>query len=204
MRANPRRYALAAAAAIAVVVLAIAIAAPSTQSPAPTATPSLATPSGAPRVIFTRQVVLGGVPGGGLVMGPAFDAFVILSAGRPPESHHVVGDGIGTPVFDGRDRIAYWRSAGFTSSSGMSGPYEVVVWDLRADRERVLLTLKDERSSGELLWSADLKSLVVPTRAVAATGGGAQTRLLLIDADSGTMRVLHTACRRRGDRSALR
>lgn len=198
MRANQRRYALAAAVAAAFVALAIVTAGlraePLVVMPSPSAAaPTPATPiADAPRAIFTRSVVLGGVPGGGLITTSAYDAFVILSAGRPSQSHPIAGVAVGTPVFDGRDRVAYWRRASLTPSPlALSGAYEVVVWEIKADRERVLLTLADERSNGELLWSADRKSLVVPTRTAPGSTSSIQNRLILADADTGATRVLH-------------
>jgi hypothetical protein len=203
MRANQRRYALAAAVAAVFVALAIVTAglrgepAVVTTSPSPAA-PTTATPiADAPRAIFSRHVVLDTVPGGGPVLGPGYEAFVILSAGRPAQSRPITGIALGTPVFDGRDRVAYWRTPRITPPSGpVTGPYEVVVWDLRTDRERVLLSIADERSNGGLLWTADKKSLVVPTRTAPGATSPTQNRLLLIDADSAASRVLHVA---RGD-----
>ena len=160
----------------------------------PIATDSQSTPTPSvlvPRVLFAHHLVLDVVPGGGAVVTGAYDSFEVLTPGGPRKSHRVAGVAVGTPVFDGRDRVAYWRRASITPpSAAVSGAYEVVVWGMQADRERVLLTLKDERSDGELLWSADGKSLVVPTRAASATSSGAQTRLLLIDVDSGAARAL--------------
>jgi hypothetical protein len=76
MRANQRRYALAAAVAAVFVALAIVTAglrgepAVVTTSPSPAA-PTTATPiADAPRAIFSRHVVLDTVPGGGPVLGP--------------------------------------------------------------------------------------------------------------------------------------
>lgn len=200
MRANQLRYALAATVAAAFVALAIVIAGLRAEPPVVTPSPSAAarttaTPiADAPRAIFTRSVVLGGVPGGGLITTSAYDAFVILSAGRPSQSHPIAGVAVGTPVFDGRDRVAYWRRASLTPSPlALRGAYEVVVWEIKADRERVLLTLADERSNGELLWSADRKSLVVPTRTAPGSTSSIQNRLILADADTGATRVLHAS-----------
>lgn len=200
MGSSHRRYVLAAAFAAAFVALVVVTAGlrvePSVVTPTPSAaTPTTATPiADAPRVVFTRSVVLGGIPGGGLMTASAYDAFVILSAGRSSQSHPIAGVAAGTPVFDGRDRVAYWRRASITATPlALSGPFEVVVMDVGAGRERVLLSLADERSNGELLWSADKKSLVVPTRTAPGTTGSVQNRLLLIDADTGAMRVLHVS-----------
>ena len=189
-----RRIAIVLAAA-ATVVAAIATAGLRAEPPASTVAPSTAaaptaTPiADAPRVVFTRSVLLQG----GMTT-QAYDAFVILSAGRPSQSHTVAGVAIGTPVFDGRDRIAYWRTASITATPfALSGPYEVVVMDVRAGREHVLLTLTDERSNGELLWAADRKSLVVSTRTAPGSTSSIQNRLILVDADTGATRVLHVS-----------
>lgn len=199
MRANQRRYALAAVATV-FVVLAVATAGLRTESPVVTPTPSAAlsptaTPiADAPRAVFRRSVVVGGVPGGGLMTTQAYDAFVILAAGRLPQSHLIAGVAIGTPVFDGRDRVAYWRVASMTTTPfAHSGPFEVVVMDVRAGRERVLLSLADERSNGELLWSADRKSLVISTRTAPGSTSSIQNRLIIADADTGAIRVLHVS-----------
>jgi hypothetical protein len=77
-----------------------------------------------------------------------------------------------------------------TRSLEIPGPYELVVWDIHTDRDTVLLAPGDERPGGTVLWTADRKSLVVPTRARPATGRDALARLLVIDADSGATRVL--------------
>jgi hypothetical protein len=199
VRKDRPRIALALAAAAAVVA-ALATATLRADPPAATVAPSTAAPptatpiADAPRVIFTRSVVLGGVPGGGLITTTAYDAFVILSAGRPSQSHTIAGVAVGTPVFDGRDRVAYWRRGSITPpSAAVSGGYEVVVWDVRTDRERVLLTLTDERSNGELLWAADRKSLVVSTRTAPGSTSSIQNRLIIVDADTGAVRVLHVS-----------
>lgn len=193
MQADQRRYALAAAAATAFIALAIVTAVIRDQPPVATGSPSTTPPTVAvPRILFAHHVVLDTVPGGGPVVTSAYDSFEVLTPGGPRQSHAVAGVAVGTPVFDGRDRVAFWRRASITRSPlELSGAYEVVVWDMQADRERLLLVLSDERSNGELLWSADAKSLVVPTRTTSATSS--QSRLLLIDADSGATRVLHVS-----------
>jgi hypothetical protein len=195
MRANQRRYALAAVAAV-VVALGVVTAGLRAESPVVTPTPSAAiSPSAAPiadtpRAVFTRSVVVGGVPGGGLMTTQAYDALVILAAGRPNQSHGIAGVAVGTPVFDGRDRVAYWRVASITTTPfAHSGPFEVVVMDLRAGRERVLLSLADERSNGELLWSADAKSLVVSTRTAPGSTSSVRNRLIVADVDTGAVRL---------------
>jgi hypothetical protein len=200
MRANQRRHALAAAVAGAFVALAIVTAGIPAEPPVVTPTPSAAiSPSSAPivdapRAVFTRSVVVGGVPGGGLMTTQAYDAFVILSAGRPSQSHPIAGVAVGTPVFDGRDRVAYWRVASIAATPfAPSGPFEVVVMDVRAGRERVLLSLADERSNGGLLWSADRRSLVIPTRTAPGSTSSVQNRLIIADADTGAVRVLHVS-----------
>lgn len=184
-----------AVATIAAGVVAIGTTVLRVEPSAPTASPATTMPIAAsPRVLFARHVILDTVPGGGAGITSAYDSFEVLAPGGSRQSHTVAGVAVGTPVFDGRDRVAYWRRGSITRSPlEFSGPYEVVVWDMRTDREQVLLTLKDERSNGELLWSADRKSLVVPTRAAEGTGGGVQSRLLLVDADSGATRVVHTS-----------
>lgn len=198
MRANPRPYALAAAVALLVVTVAIVstgrrpeppVTTPSSDA-APTTAPLIAD---APRAIFGRHVVFDTVPGGGPVLGPGYDAFVVLSASRPAHSRPIAGVALGPPVFDGRDRVAYWRIPRTPPSGSAAGPYEVVVWDVRADRERVLLSLADERSNGGLLWTADKKSLIVPTRTAPAAARPTQNRLLLIDVDTGASRALHVS-----------
>lgn len=188
------RYALALSAA-AIVVVGIAFATQRTQPPIATGEPSTGVPTaGVPQIVFSHSVLLDAVPGGGPVTTTAYDSFVVLTPGGTRRSHAVAGIAVGTPVFDGRDRVAYWRRPSLTRSPlTLSGAYEVAVWEIKADRERVLLTLTDERSNGELLWSADRKSLVVPTRTAPGVAGAAQNRLLVIDADSGATRTLHTS-----------
>jgi hypothetical protein len=194
MRANPRRYALGLAVAAAIAALAIASLALRAEPPVATGSPSALPTAIAPRVLFTHSVLLDTVPGGGPVTTSAYDSFVVVTPGGTRQSHAVAGLAVGTPVFDGRDRVAYWRRPSLTRSPlTLSGAYEVAVWEIKADRERVLLTLSDERSSGELLWSADRKSLVVPTRTAPGAAGAAQNRLLLIDAETGATRTLHTS-----------
>jgi hypothetical protein len=200
MRANQRRYALAAAVAGAFVALTIVTAGIRAEPPVVTPTPSAAiSPSAAPiadapRAVFRRSVVVGGVPGGGLMTTQAYDAFVILAAGRPAQSHLIAGVALGTPVFDGRDRVAYWRVASITTTPfAQSGPFEVVVMDVLAGRERVLLSLADERSNGELRWSADRRSLVISTRTAPGSTSSIQNRLIVADTDNGAVRVLHVS-----------
>jgi hypothetical protein len=158
--------------------------------PAATGNPSAVPASTVvPRILFARSVVLDAVPGGGVVTTDAYDGFEIAAADRPRQSHAVAGVAVGKPIFDGLGRVAYWRVAGMTRAFEITGGYELVVWDIQSDRDRVLLTLRDERPNGTGLWSADLKSLVMPTRSAPATAE-AQARLLVIDADSGATRVL--------------
>ena len=199
MRASHRSFALAAAVTAGFVALVVVVAGLRAEPPAATPrvsatiTPTATPIAGAPRAVFAHSVVLGGVPGGGPITTSAYDAFVILSAGRPPERHSIDGIAVG-PVFDGRDRVAYWRRGSLTPSPlAISGPHEVVVWDMRADRERVLLTLKDERSDGDLIWSADRRSLVVPTRTAPGSTSKVQNRLIQVDAETGATRVLHVS-----------
>lgn len=186
------RNALVLAGAAAIVVSGIGLATLRAQLPVATAAPSTATSSGTaailarPRVIFVHSVVLDTVPGGGGITTDAYDSFEVLAPGGARRSHQIAGVAVGRPVFDGRDRVAYWRRASITRPSGtLSGAYEVVVWDVWTDRERVLLTLGDARSNGSLFWTADRKSLVVPT-----TTGAAQNGLLLLDADTSATRAL--------------
>jgi hypothetical protein len=192
------RNLLVLAGAAAIVVSGIGLATLRAQLPVATAAPSTATPStgtptaAGPRVVFLHPVVLDTVPGGGAIRTSAYDSFEVLAPGGTRQSHSIAGVAVGTPVFDGRDRVAYWRRGSITPpSAAVSGPYEVVVWDIRADRERVLLTLQDERSNGELLWSADRKSLVVPTHTATGSTSSSQNRLILLEVDTGAMRVLH-------------
>ena len=180
-----------AIAAIATTTLRVAPGARSAPSASASSSAAAAT---APGVVFARSVVLDWVPGGGAVTTSAYDSFEIVTPGGASLRREVAGVAIGTPVFDGRARVAYWRRASITRTPlGFSGPYEVVVWDIRADQERVLLTLvrTDEGSGGDLRWSADAKSLIVPTRTV-RTGGG-ESRVLLVDVGSGATRVLQVA-----------
>jgi hypothetical protein len=191
MRMDRRAYTVALTVAAAIVVLLIVSLAPRAQPPVATGAPSSPQATTAvPRVLFTHPVVLDTVPGGGAVTTDAYDSFEIEAAGRPRQSHAVAGVAIGIPIFDGRARVAYWRVASLTRSLTIAGPYDLVVWDIQADRDRVLLTLRDEGPGGTVLWSADGKSLVVPTRARPATGRDTLARLLVIDVDSGAMRVL--------------
>jgi hypothetical protein len=190
-----RRGAFALAGSTAVIVLAaLAIGTLREQSPAATGAPATDTPTmNTPRVVFARHVVLDTVPGGGPVMTEAFDAFVVVTPGGVSRTHNIGGVGVGAPVFDGRGRIAYARRASITRPSGQTtGPSELVVWDAQTDRERVLFSPGDEVLNGGPLWSADRKSLVVSTR-TAGTGSAPQSRLLLIDAESGATRTLNVS-----------
>lgn len=147
-----------------------------------------------PRVVFARAVVLDTVPGGGAVMTSAYESFEVITAGGATQSHPVAGVAVGMPTFNGADRIAYWRRGSIMRSTlALSGPYEIVVMDIGAGKERVLLTLKDERSNGEMLWSADRKSLLVPVRMAPSATSQRQNQLLLIDTDSGAARTLHVS-----------
>jgi hypothetical protein len=191
------RNALVLAGAAAIVVSGITLATLRAELPVATAAPSTATPSrsaataAGPRVVFVHSVVLDTIPGGGAVTTDAYDSFEVLAPGGTRQSHQIAGVAVGRPVFDGRERFAYWRRASITRPSGtISGAYEVVVWDVRSDRERVLLTLGDERSNGSLFWTADRKSVVVPTRTTTGTAGATQNGLLLFDADTGATRAL--------------
>jgi hypothetical protein len=153
--------------------------------------PSAATAQ-VPRVLFAQSVVLDWVPGGGAVTTTAYDSFEVLTPGGGQQSHRISGVAVGTIAFDGRDRVAYWRRAEMTRTPlEFRGPHDVVVWDMRMDQERVLRTLTDEVPAGDLLWSTDLKSLIVPTR-MGRTGGGV-SRLFAIDVASGATRIVHEA-----------
>jgi hypothetical protein len=193
VRTKRGAIALAALATVAIVV-AIGTTIPRAEPSALTASPATTTSIAAsPRVLFAHHVVLDTVPGGGAGITSAYDSFEVLAPGGARQSHPVAGVA-GTPVFDGRDRVAYWRRGSITRSPlELSGAYDVVVLNVRTDREQVLLTLKDERSNGDLLWSADRKSLVVPTRTAEGMSGGVRSRLLLVDADNGATRVLQTS-----------
>ncbi|HKY52553.1 MAG TPA: hypothetical protein VJP45_14955 [Candidatus Limnocylindria bacterium] len=199
---STRRGALAVAlAALAAVVAAVATTtlrgqpaatAPPSASAAPT-TAAAANTTG-PRVVFAHPVALDVVPGGGPVTTNAYDSFEIVAPGGARQSRAVAGLAVGTVVFDGIDRVAYWRRAGVTRSPvELSGVHEVVVMNVLSGQERVMLTLKDERSNGELLWTADRRSLVVSVRTAPGISGTPQNRLLLVDTDTGATRVLHAA-----------
>jgi hypothetical protein len=145
-----------------------------------------------PRVLFSRSVVLDTIPGGGAMTTSAYDSFEVLTPGGGQQSHKIAGIAVGTIVFDGRDRVAFWRRADMTRIPlEFRGPHDVVVWDMRTDRERVFMTLTDAGPAGDLLWSTDLKTLIVPTR-TGQTGGGV-SRLFAIDVASGATRVVHEA-----------
>lgn len=189
-----RRRALALTAATAVVAVAVALTARLSQQSAttdnrPTAVPIAEQVS----IVLAQYLVLDRVPGGGAVTTQAFDAFLVASPGRPPLPHRVAGVAIGTPVFDGRDRVAYWRRTTLVQpvdiASSMGG-YDLVVWEIRADRDRVLLTLSDERPNADLLWSADRASIVVATQSGASGAQDTRSRLLVIDAAGGAARTL--------------
>jgi hypothetical protein len=173
-----------------VVVGLIAVLAPRPQQPDATSAPSSTPTTALPRVLFAHHVVLDTVPGGGAVTTDAYDSFEIEATGRARQSHAIAGIAVGTPIFDGHGRVAYWRVPSLTRSLEIPGPYELVVWDIHTDRDTVLLAPGDERPGGTVLWTADRKSLVVPTRARPATGRDTLARLLVIDADSGATRVL--------------
>lgn len=188
-----QRVAIALAAAIVVTVIA-AIATTTlrgegaaSSAPSASASPSAATAQ-PPRVLFAHSVMLDY----GAVSTGAYDSFEVLTPGGGRLSRDVAGVAIGTPVFDGRDRVAYWRRAEMVRSPlEFRGPHDVVIWDVRTDQERVLLTLSDAVPGGDLRWSADGKSLIVPTR-IGRTAGGV-SRLIAIDAASGASRLLHEA-----------
>lgn len=190
-----QRVAIALAAAIVVAV--IAAIATTTLRGEPTATAAPSSPvspsapsAAAPRVLFARSVVLDTIPGGGAMTTYAYDSFELLAPGGTPQTHTISGIAVGRLVFDGRDRVAYWRRAEMTRSPlEFRGPHDVVIWDVRTDQERVLLTLSDTAPGGDLRWSADGKSLIVPTR-IGRTAGGV-SRLIAIDAATGATRVLH-------------
>jgi hypothetical protein len=190
MRGNRQLIAVLVA-AVALVVFAIASIVLRPDASVATGSPSIAPPiTIVPRILYAHHVVLDTVPGGGAVTTDAYDSFEIETAGRPRQTHAIAGAATGTPVFDGRGRVAYWRVPSMTRSLEIAGPFDLVVWDIGTDRDRVLLTLRDEGPGGALLWSADGKSLLVPTRARPATGRDTLARLLVIDADSGATRVL--------------
>jgi hypothetical protein len=192
MRLN-RRFIAVLAAAAALVAFATASIVLRPEAPVATGSPSIAPPiTIVPRILYAHHVVLDSVPGGGAVTTEAYDSFEIETAGRPRQSHAIAGVAAGTPIFDGHGRVAYWRVPSMTRSLEIAGPFDLVVWDIQTDRDRVLLTLRDEGPGGTLLWSADDKSLLVPTRARPATGRDTLARLLVIDADSGATRVLGT------------
>jgi hypothetical protein len=180
--------AIAAAAAVIAAVGTTALRGePETPSPGPASAKPVAQ---VPRVLFAHSVVLDYVPGGGAVTTSAYDSFEVLAPDGTRQSRAIAGVAVGTPVFDGRDRVAYWRRAEMTRLPlEFRGPHDVVVWDVRSDQERVLLTLSDATAGGDLRWSVDGKLLIVPTR-TGRTGGGA-SRLIAIDAVSGATRVLH-------------
>ena len=158
-------------------------------TPSSTASPIVARPA-APRVVFAKSVVLDSVTGGGAMTTAAYDSFEVLMPGGARQSHTISGVAVGTIVFDGRDHVAYWRRAEMTRSPlEFKGPHDVVVWDVRTDQERVLLTLRDAMPGGDLLWSTNGNVLIVPTR-TGQTGGGV-SRLIAVDVASGGTRVLH-------------
>ena len=190
MRRNRGLIAVLAAAA-AVVAFAIASIVLRPEAPIATGSPSIAPPiTIVPRILYAHYVVLDTVPGGGAVTSDAYDSFEIETAGRPRQTHAIAGVATGTPIFDGHGRVAYWRVPSMTRSLEIAGPFDLVVWDIQSDRDRVLLTLRDEGPGGTLLWSADGKSIAATTRARPATGRDTLARLLVIDVDSGATRML--------------
>lgn len=153
-----------------------------TGSPAVSASAS-ASSAAQPRVLFAHHVVLDTVPGGGPMITDAYDSIEVMTPGGARQSHAIRGVSFGKPVFDGRDRVAYWRGASIGRPSGkVGGPYEVVVLELNTGREGVLLAQSDERATGGLLWSADGKSLLI-VPGFATTTGGTATRPVLINAN---------------------
>jgi hypothetical protein len=190
VRGNRRLIAVLAAAA-ALVAFATASIVLHPEAPVAMGSPSIAPPiTIVPRILYAHHVVLDTVPGGGAVTTDAYDSFEIETAGRARQTHAIAGVARGMPIFDGHGRVAYWRVPSMTRSLEIAGPVELVVWDIQTDRDRVLLTLRDEGPGGTLLWSADGKSIALTTRARPATGRDTLARLLVIDADSGATRVL--------------
>ena len=192
MRGNRWLIAVLAAAAV-VIAFATASIVLRPEAPVATGSPPIASPiTIVPRILYAHHVVLDTVPGGGAVTTDAYDSFEIETPGRPRQTHAIAGVATGTPIFDGHGRVAYWRVPSMTRSLEIAGPFDLVVWDIGTDRDRVLLTLRDEGPGGSVLWTADRTSLLVPTRARPATGRDTLARLLVIDADSGATRVLGT------------
>jgi hypothetical protein len=120
----------------------------------------------------------GGMP---RVYTSAFDSFAVLSAGGTAVTYAINGVAVGTPLFDGRGRVAFWKRPALRS-----GAHTLNVWEVASGRERTLLTLTDE-PPGFFVWTADAQGLVVWTRALES---GAPARLLHIDPSSGQIRVI--------------
>jgi hypothetical protein len=190
-----RRNALVLAGAAAIVALGIGLATLREDIPVASDAPPTPSPVAAlPQAVFAHYVVLDQVPGGGAVVTSAFDSIELIGPGGQRQSHSIGGVALGQPLFDGRSRVAYWRRASIERPSGtISGPWELVVMDVETGRERVLPMPSEEIANGGLLWAADRKSLVVHTMTAPGASGPIRARVLLIDVDSGSSRVLNTS-----------
>jgi hypothetical protein len=137
-----------------------------------------------PYLVAAHRLVTDTVPGGGAVVTQAFDSFRVVSATGVASDSTISGVAVGTPVFDGTSRVAYWAR-----TSVSSGAYRLTVWDVTTRQERVLLSLGAEGIAGDPLWSSDGRSLIVSIR----TAAGDRVHLTRVDATTAATTVLSEA-----------
>lgn len=145
----------------------------------PSGTPALAQP----KLLVANRLITDRGPGGmPIVTTDAFESFEILSTSGAVKTYALSGVAVGTPVFDGRSRVAFWKRPSLAG-----GAQSLAVWDIVSGLERVLLTLSDEPPGSGLLWTADSRSLILWPR---TPGSNSQGRLMRVDPSTGDVRVI--------------
>lgn len=155
------------------------------------AAPTAPTASSARLLALVRTTDRSGPPGAAVLSG-SFEKIVVLSGdGRELMSHQIQGIGVGSPSFDGRERVAYWRA----DAPGQP-PFELTVWDLSTQHAVVLARIEGANPLwSSPVWSTDRRGIAYaagttspPALAPATPRPGAEARIFTVDVAAGRTR----------------
>jgi hypothetical protein len=145
----------------------------------PSAPPSSAVDATGLRLLSAQHQITDRIPGGAFAITPAFVSFRVsaLGNGETVLAHEVAGLAVNF-AFDGRSRVAYWRSA-----SAGPGPRTLVIWDASDDSVIELTTIVEDDASTPV-WSSDGTKLVfVATGADSSLSPGAPREIRVCPGD---------------------
>jgi len=124
----------------------------------PVASSPSATARHAPSLLMGRRVVIGGTTMASVVTD-AIDAFEIVGPDGSSRGFPLSGVAIGTPSFDGEDRLAYW-----SRQSVDGGEYRLAIWSAATHDARVIFEEPGVLPGGAPVWTADGRAVIVGVR----------------------------------------